>query len=95
MTRPFKSSDKIPYDPWFDYNIPAAINDTLQCWIATENTAKWSTEVDDTIHSKMYELATGSGLLLKGSESLIYKNVRELFLSSNYKKNSYRIWYIV
>ena len=32
---------KIPYDPWFDYNIPAAISDTLQCWIATENTAKW------------------------------------------------------
>ena len=54
---------KIPYDPWFDYNIPAAINDTLQCWIATENTAKWTTEVDDTIHSKMYDLATDSGLL--------------------------------
>ena len=47
---------KIPYDPWFEYNIPAAINDTLQCWIATENTAKWTTEVDDTIHSKMYDL---------------------------------------
>ena len=27
MDKPFKSSDKIPYDPWFDY-IPAAINDT-------------------------------------------------------------------
>ena len=37
MNKPFKSSDKIPYDPWFDYNIPAAINDALQCWIATEN----------------------------------------------------------
>ena len=49
MTKPFKSSDKIPYDPWFDYNLPTAITDTLQCWIATENTAKWTTEVDDTI----------------------------------------------
>ena len=62
---------KIPYDPWFDYNIPAAISDTLQCWIATENTAKWTTEGDDTIHSKMYDLATESGLLLGGSESLV------------------------
>ena len=43
---------EIPYDPWFDYNIPAAINDTLQCWIATEDTAKWTTEVNDSIHSK-------------------------------------------
>ena len=47
-----------------------SLNDTLQCWIATENTAKWSTEVDDTIHSKMYDLATDSGLLLGGSELL-------------------------
>jgi hypothetical protein len=61
---------KIPYDPWFDYNLPTAITDTLQCWIATENTAKWTTEVDDTIHSKMYDLATESGLLLGGSELL-------------------------
>ena len=61
----------MPYDPWFDYNIPAAINDALQCWIATDNTAKWTTEVDDTIHSKMYDLATESGLLLGGSESLV------------------------
>ena len=61
---------KIPYDSWFDYNIPAAINYTLQCWIETENTAKWTTEVDDTIHSKMYDLATDSGLLLGGSELL-------------------------
>ena len=45
MTKPFKSSDKLPYDPWFDYNLPTAITDTLQCWIATENTAKWTTEV--------------------------------------------------
>ena len=61
---------KIPYDSWFDYNIPAAINDALQCWIATEDTAKWTTEVNDSIHSKMYDLATDSGLLLGGSELL-------------------------
>ena len=61
---------KIPYDPWFDYNIPAAINDALQCWIATENTAKWTTEVYETMHSKMYDLATESGLLLGRSELL-------------------------
>ena len=67
----FPAPDKTPYDPWFDYNIPAAIVDTLQCWISTENTAKWTTEVDDTIHSKMYDLATDSGLLLGGSESLV------------------------
>ena len=71
MTRHFKSSDKIPYDPWFDYNIPAAISDTLQCWLADHNTSTGTTEVDDSLHSKMYALATGSGLLLKGSESLI------------------------
>jgi len=61
---------KIPYDPWFDYNIPEAIHGALQCWIATENTAKWTTEVDENIHSKMYDLATESGLLLGGSELL-------------------------
>ena len=71
MTRPFKSSDKIPYDPWFDYSIPPAIHDSLQCWIANENTTKWTTEVDSTIHSKMYNIATKSGLLLGGSESLV------------------------
>ena len=71
MTKPFKSSDKLPYDPWFDYNLPTAITDTLQCWIATENTAKWTTEVDDSLHHKMYKLATNRGLLLSGSESLI------------------------
>ena len=71
MTRPFKSSDKIPYDPWFDYSIPPAIHDSLQCWIATENTTKWTTEGDSTIHSKMYNIATKSGLLLGGSESLV------------------------
>ena len=69
MTYP--APDKTPYDPWFDYNIPAAIVDTLQCWIATENTSEWTTKVDETIHSKMYDLATGSGLLLSGSESLV------------------------
>jgi len=62
---------KIPYDSWFDYNIPAAINDTLQCWIEKHNTSRWTTEVDDSLHSKMYELATNKGLLLSGSESLI------------------------
>ena len=70
MTKPFKSSDKLPYDPWFDYSLPTAITDTLQCWIETENTSKWTTEVDDTLHSKMYDLATDSGLLLGGSELL-------------------------
>ena len=62
---------KIPDDPWFDYNIPAAINDTLQCWIATENTARWTTVVDNTLHSKMYDLAMNSGLILGGSESVV------------------------
>ena len=71
MTKPFKSSDKLPYDPWFDYNLPTAITDTLQCWIATDNTAKWTTEVDDSVHAKMYYLATNSGLILGGSESLV------------------------
>ena len=61
---------KIPYDSWFDYNIPAAISDTLQCWLADHNTSRWTTEVDDSLHSKMYELATDSGLLLGGSELL-------------------------
>ena len=71
MTKPFKSSDKLPYDPWFDYNIPAAISDTLQCWLADHNTSTWTTEVDDSLHSKMYDLATKSGLILGGSESLV------------------------
>ena len=65
-----KAPDKVPYDPWFDYNIPTAVSDILQCWIATENTAQWTTEVDDTIHAKMYDLATDSGLILGGSELL-------------------------
>ena len=71
MTKPFKSSDKLPYDPWFDYNLPTAITDTLQCWIATDNTAKWTTEVDDSVHAKMYDLATNNSLILGGSESLV------------------------
>ena len=62
---------KIPYDPWFDLSIPTAINDSLQCWIENENTSKWTTEVNIGIHAKMYELATNSGLLLGGSESLV------------------------
>ena len=66
-----KAPDKVPYDPWFDYNIPTAISDILQCWIATEKTARWTTEVDETIQSKMYDLATDSGLLLGGSELLV------------------------
>ena len=68
MSKPFKSSDKLPYDPWFDYKIPSAIYDSLQCWIATESTSKWTTKVDNSIHSKMYDIATNSGLLLGGSE---------------------------
>ena len=62
---------KIPYDPWFDYNIPAAITDTLQCWLADHNSSRWTTEVDDSLHSKMYDIATNSGLILGGSESLV------------------------
>ena len=41
--------DKIPYDAWFDDNIPQAQYGSLQCWIANESTAKWSTEVDITL----------------------------------------------
>tara|TARA_B100001057_G_scaffold478926_1_gene549938 strand:+ start:1016 stop:1240 length:225 start_codon:yes stop_codon:yes gene_type:complete len=63
--------DKIPYDPWFDYDIPQAQYGSLQCWIANESTAKWSTEVDITLHSKMYELATLTGLLIGASEQVI------------------------
>ena len=62
---------KIPYDPWFDDNIPKAQYGSLQCWIANENTAKWSTEVDMTLHSKMYEIATLTGLLIGASEKAI------------------------
>ena len=61
----------MPYDPWFDYNIPTAISDTLQCWLADHDTSRWTTEVDDSLHSKMYDIATNSGLLLGGSESLV------------------------
>ena len=59
------------YDPWFDDNIPEAQFDSLQCWIANENTAKWSTEVDNTIHSVLYDLATRNGLILGGTEEII------------------------
>jgi len=38
---------------------------------SNENTAKWSTEVDITLHSKMYELATLTGLLIGASEQVI------------------------
>ena len=62
---------KIPYDAWFDDNIPRAQYGSLQCWIANENTAKWSTEVDMTLHSKMYEIATLTGLLIGASEKAI------------------------
>jgi hypothetical protein len=67
----FPAPDKISYDPWFDYKIPSAIYDTLQCWIATEKTSEWTTKVDNNIHSKMYDLATKNGLLLGGSESVV------------------------
>ena len=69
MTIP--APDKIPYDPWFDYKIPSAIYDTLQCWLADHNSSRLTTEVDDSLHSKMYDIATNSGLLLGGSESLV------------------------
>ena len=62
---------KIPYDAWFDDNIPKAQYGSLQCWIANKNTAKWSTEVDMTLHSKMYEIATLTGLLIGASEKAI------------------------
>ena len=62
---------KVPYDAWFDDNIPKAQYGSLQCWIANENTAKWSTEVDMTLHSKMYEIATLTGLLIGASEKAI------------------------
>ena len=38
MTIP--APDKISYDPWFDYKIPSATYDTLQCWIANEKTSE-------------------------------------------------------
>ena len=59
------------YDAWFDDNIPKAQYGSLQCWIANENTAKWSTEVDMTLHSKMYEIGTITGLLIGASEKAI------------------------
>ena len=59
------------YDPWFDENLPRAQFDILQCWIENENTANWSTEVDTTIHSVLYDLATRNGLILGGTEEII------------------------
>ena len=59
---------KIPYDPWFDYDIPQAQYGSLQCWIANEKTQPWSNVYDMTIHSIMYEIATKNGLLLGSSE---------------------------
>ena len=50
MTYP--APDKTPYDPWFDDNIPSAQYGSMQCWIATEDTAQWSTVFDATVHSK-------------------------------------------
>ena len=67
----YKAPDKSVYDWWFDQNIPKAQYGSLQCWIANENTAKWSTEVDMTLHSKMYEIATLTGLLIGASEKAI------------------------
>jgi len=51
--------------------LPQAQFDSLQCWIENENTAKWSTEVDTTIHSVLYDLATRNGLILGGTEEII------------------------
>ena len=64
-------ADTFGYDAWFDESIPKAQYGSLQCWIANENTAKWSTEVDMTLHSKMYEIATLTGLLIGASEKAI------------------------
>ena len=49
MTYP--APDKVPYDPWFDDNIPSPQYGSMQCWIATEDTAQWSTVFDATVHS--------------------------------------------
>ena len=59
------------YDSWFDETLPRAQFDSLQCWIENENTGKWSTEVDITIHSFLYDLATKNGLILGGTEEII------------------------
>ena len=60
-----------PYDSWFDENLPRAQFDSLQCWIENENTAKWSTVVDTSVHSVLYDLATRNGLILGGTEKII------------------------
>ena len=67
----FPAPDKVPYDPWFDDNIPKAQYGSMQCWIATEDTAQWSTVFDASVHSKMYEIATLTGVLLGGSDEII------------------------
>ena len=36
-----------------------------------DDKTKWTTKVDNNIHSKMYDLATKNGLLLGGSESVV------------------------
>ena len=61
-------ADKIPYDAWFDANIPKAQYGSLQCWIANELTQPWSNAYDVTLHSMMYEIAVNNGLLLGSSE---------------------------
>ena len=58
MTRPFKSSDKIPYDPWFD--------DKVEPSTLLKPTRK---EKLITIHEVMYQLSRVSHNLIGGSES--------------------------
>ena len=67
MTYP--APDKVPYDPWFDINIPQAQYGSLQCWIANEKTEPWTNAYDATLHSVMYEIATENGLIIGGSEN--------------------------
>ena len=58
MTKPFKSSDKLPYDPWFDYKEePSTLLRTTR------------KEKLITIHEVMYQLSRVSHNLIGGSES--------------------------
>ncbi len=66
MTYP--APDKIPYDSWFDDNIPKAQYGSLQCWIENEKTQPWTNAYDMTIHSIMYQIAEKNGLIIGGSE---------------------------
>tara|TARA_B100001175_G_scaffold38889_1_gene28274 strand:+ start:1527 stop:1736 length:210 start_codon:yes stop_codon:yes gene_type:complete len=67
----FPVSHNAPYDPWFDDEIPQAQYGSMQCWIGNEDTAQWSTHFDASVHSKMYEIATLTGVLIGGSDEII------------------------